>query len=123
MKRAQLEIDLHKEESHLITLPKIDHSSLVSLCNLSVIYKKGESKLKRDITRCLFPEGFSLDIESKTLQTARLNKLFTVNDSKSINYKFMEIKNETNLATCPVLGERPDSNRRPSEPQTDALTN
>ncbi len=37
--------------------------------------------------------------------------------------KNLKIKNGTFIAENPALGGRPDSNRRPSVPQTDALTN
>ena len=121
--KAKSEIDIVNAESKIIKLPVVNIKTFDSLCNLSVIYRNAQPKLKREITRCLFPDGFSIDVERNTLQTARLNRLYKVNDSYTGNYKVIELKNGTNLSTCPALGERPDSNRRPSEPQTDALTN
>ncbi len=73
--------------------------------------------------KCVFPQQFSVDLDEEVVRTPQATSFFNISVCYLKVYEGLKTKNETSFATCPALGERPDSNRRPSEPQTDALTN
>lgn len=93
------------------------------LKNVVSIYDNCSLREKNQLLRSLFPVSFTIDTNKGKVLTDEVNNYLFLNPCLSGECNVLVIKNETNLTTCPVLGERPDSNRRPSEPQTDALTN
>ena len=123
MTKLKLTKQLSVEKCFLNSVPKLNNGMLESVYNLRTIYKRSIPKVKQRLLKGVFPDSFEIDVKNGRVRTAYVNKLFDVKGSKSIICEVPKQKNGTLISESPVLGERPDSNRRPSEPQTDALTN
>ncbi len=121
--KAKLTRDMTNLERQIKTIPKVDLNLLNSLGNIPQIYANGDTSLKRQLLKAIFPEKFSIDPTKRKVRTTYINQVLYTNDYKSDNYKFTEIKKDEQVATRPVRGGRRDSNPRPLEPQSSALTN
>jgi site-specific DNA recombinase len=121
--KARLTREIANLERQIQTVPKVDLNMLRSLCTIPQIYSNGDFSLKRQLLKAIFPEKFSIDPKERRVRTTYINKILYTSDSKLDKYKSIEIKNGRAESTRPVRGGRPVSNRRPSEPQSDALTN
>lgn len=121
--RSTTEANLIKVDESLSEGTDFKLRVLKLLSNIVTIYDNCSTREKSQLLRSLFPESFTLDLERGKVLTDEVNKYLFLNPCVSGECNVLEIKKETDFSTCLIMGERWDSNPRPPEPQTGALTN
>ena len=116
--------DRVKLEKQIRSFPVVNRR-LLRMIEPHSIYKKGTLALKNQLVRATFPLGFTI-IKSRLgvfeVRTPHINHVVHVTDRESMTYEFENEKRDKKFQSCPVRGERRDSNPRPPEPQSGALT-
>ena len=74
-------------------------------------YSESDGYIKNKILKAVFPEGFCIDRKKGVLRTPFLNEIFSIKDSLSMDYKYIEIKSRRENESCPALGGRLDNLR------------
>lgn len=98
---SDLNEEIEEYQSRIAFAEQFTWDEFEHLGNLIVTYTISSGYTKNKLLSAVFPDGFSIDRDRDQVRTPKINSIFTINHSISMNNSYIKIKDETNLISVP----------------------
>ena len=100
----QLTVEIENAKASSLIDAALTYEDMAAMYSLQQLMAMATNKQRRRLLELVFPERITFNDEKTKVRTAYINELFTLSDTESVDYEFIEIKKRDSRSRNPALG-------------------